>query len=80
MDGRTHFVYVSEKFWGDRVEQKEAGRIICFKLYQHSDYCEVHFYSNKNDIPRKFPIINRTESIGVYEIKNGKEVFKLLKG
>jgi hypothetical protein len=37
----------------------------------------VYYFSRKEEVPTKFPIMNRIRPIGYYEIKNGKEKFKV---
>ncbi len=77
-DRRSHFIYVKPDKIGEKVNQREAGRIICTEVFQESDYCEVYYFSRKEEVPTKFPIMNRIRPIGYYEIKNGKEKFKVL--
>lgn len=71
-DGRSHFLFVEEYQIGDRVAQREAGRIVCTVFNQHDDYCEVYMWRVKSDIPKKMPIINRKTMIGKYEMKDGR--------
>ncbi len=78
-DGASHFVYVSEEHLGDKTNQRDAARVICNDIFKQPNYCEVYFFDNKEDIPTKFPIMNRLKPIGTYEIKSGKEKFSLLK-
>lgn len=78
VDGRSHFVYVSPEYMGEKVSQREAGRTICTKIYLESDYCEVYYFSKRSEVPTKFPIINRLNPIGYFEVKGGKEKFKVL--
>ncbi len=77
-DGRSHFVYVRPDWLDDKLAQREAGRIICRKLFDEADYCEVYFFSRKSAIPTKFPIMNRLAPVGYFEIKNDKERFRVL--
>ncbi len=77
-DGNAHFVLVSQKYWGDRYTQRAVGTRICSQIYKASNYCEVYFFANKDDIPRHFPIINRTEPMGIYAMKSGKRTLKSL--
>lgn len=71
-DGRSHFLFVEEYQIGDRVAQREAGRIVCTVFNNHGDYCEVYMWRVMSDIPKKLPIINRKTMIGKYEMKNGR--------
>lgn len=71
-EGRAHFIWVGEEHLGDKVSQRNAGRIICTKMFQHGDYCEVYMWSDKEDVPKGFPLINRRTMIGKFEMKNGE--------
>lgn len=77
-DGRSHFVYVHEEYLGERVTQRETGRTICSGIFKESDYCEVYYFAERDEVPTKFPIMNRVHPIGLYEIKSGKERFRAL--
>jgi hypothetical protein len=77
-DGRSHFVYVHEEYLGDKLAQRMAGRIICKNMFKEEDYCEVYYFDSKEKIPTQFPIMNRIRPVGTFEIKNGKEIFKVL--
>ena len=77
-DRNSHFIYVHPEFLGERVKQRETGRVICKEVFKEIDYCEIYFFKNKEEVPMKFPIMNRIHPIGYYEFKNGKEKFKAL--
>jgi hypothetical protein len=79
-DGGSHFVYVRGALLGDRISQREAGRIICNGIFNTPNYCEVYYFQNKAEVPKKFPIMNKINPFGLFEMKNGKEKFKLLYG
>ena len=78
-DGRSHFVYVDSSRLGDKVIQRETARRICKNIFVELDYCEVYYFDNKEDIPKKFPIMNRLRPIGTYELKGDKEKFDVLR-
>ena len=78
-DGRTHFAFLSEEHLGDRIFQREAGRVVCGEIFQHQDYCEVLMWSDKKDIPKSLPVINRTKVIGVFEMKDNEVQLKALR-
>jgi hypothetical protein len=77
-DGPSHFVYVHEEFLGQKLQQKDAGRIICKKIFVKEQYCEVYYFEHKQEVPLKFPITDRINPFGLFEFKNGREKFKLL--
>ena len=77
-DRNSLFVYVEKEFWGDKVNQRQAGRTICNEIYKFKTYCEVWYFANKAEIPTKFPILNRVNPIGKFEVKEGKEIFRTL--
>jgi hypothetical protein len=77
-DRNSLFVYVEREFWGDRVNQRQVGRKICNAIYEFTTYCEVWYFANRAEVPTKFPIMNRVNPIGKFEIKEGKEVFRTL--
>lgn len=70
VDGRSHFIYVSEEVVNNKVLQREIGRMICTQKFIHDDYCEVLMWSNRRDVAKKFPIINRQTLIGWYKLKS----------
>jgi sarcosine oxidase delta subunit len=78
-DGRTHFAYVHKEYIGDKIFQREAGRIVCGEMFQHQDYCEIFMWSNRNSIPKRLPVINRKEIIGIFEMKGETLKLKALK-
>lgn len=78
-DGSSYFILVNRKNWGNKVEQRYVGREICNILEDDEpEYCEVYYFSELSDIPRKFPIMNRTSAMGKYEQKYGKKKVKYL--
>ena len=78
-EGRIHFMYVAEYQLGDRVAQREAGRIVCTEIFKQGDYCEIYMWSKKEDIPKSLPIINRRTMVGFYEMKKGVVKLKPLR-
>lgn len=70
-DGNSFFVWIDENTRGDKMLQRMVGKKICDSLINTKDYCEVYYFANKGDIPTKFPIINRVDSMGYYEKKYG---------
>ena len=78
-DSSSYFLHMEKKYMGNRVKQREVGRIICKQMFKKLNYCEVYFFNDKSKIPNKFPIVNRIDPIGKYEFKSGKETFKALK-
>lgn len=77
-DMNSLFVYVEREYWGDKVNQRQAGRTICNDIYKLTTYCEVWYFANRAEVPTKFPILNRVNPIGKFEIKDGKEKFRTL--
>lgn len=77
-DMNAFFVFVKKENWGDRVQQRITGSQICHEAYKNDQYCEVYFFANRNDIPQKFPIMNRTDPMGMYAMKYGKNTLKAL--
>ncbi|HCR85319.1 MAG TPA: hypothetical protein DIV86_01445 [Alphaproteobacteria bacterium] len=77
-DGISHFMYVDKVQYGDRVAQREAGRIVCTVYFQQEDYCDVYLWKSRDNIPNSLPIINRSEVIGVYRMRNGSAELKPL--
>ena len=75
-DGRAHFIYVDEMHHGDKISQRQAGKVICTKMFKHSDYCEVYMWTKREDVPTKFPLINRRTIIGKYEMKKRRNEIK----
>lgn len=72
IDGNSYFVYMPEKYIGDKTSQREAGKIVCVDLYKSGDYCDVYFWTNMEDIPKKFPIVNRKTMIGLFQMRDNK--------
>ncbi len=79
-DGNAHFLYLDEKYWGDKMKQIVVGQRLCTNVFKQKDYCEVYYFSSKTDIPTKFPILGRLNPVGVYESKYGDRRLKLLPG
>jgi Tfp pilus assembly protein PilP len=79
-DGNAHFVYVAPENYGEKVRQREAGRIICTEIFDNKDYCEVYYWKEKKDVPVKFPIVNRKTLIGLYKMKGEQITLKALTG
>ena len=77
-DGISHFVCVESSQLGDRVAQREAGRIVCTVMFDQNDYCDVYYWRSREDIPTKLPIVNRQSVIGVYKLRKGKATLKPL--
>lgn len=78
-DGPAHFILLDEVYWGDRSAQIRIGKLICTKFHiGPKSYCEVYYFANEDDIPEKFPIINRKSGLGYFTIKNGKSKIKTL--
>ncbi len=76
----SYFVFVHEEYWGNKAKQRKVGADICKDEYIRSRYCEVYFFASKNDIPKQFPILNRMNPIGMYEMKYGERRLKTLPG
>lgn len=77
-DRKSFFVYVEREFWGDKISQRQTGRTICNELYKYKNYCEVWYFAERSEVPTKFPIFNRLNPIGKFEIKESKEKFRTL--
>lgn len=73
-DGNSYFVLVDKEHWGDMILQRSVGMKVCKNTYRTSNYCEVYFFSNREDVPEKFPIMNRSDPMGVYAMKYGRRV------
>lgn len=79
-DGNSYFVYITPEAIGNKSEQRAVGKTICVDMFKTPEYCEVWFWSNKDEIPKKFPIINRKSIIGMYQMKGDKIKLKALSG
>jgi hypothetical protein len=79
-DGNSYFVYIDPDKIGNKSLQREVGRTICEDIVKTPEYCEVYFWNNKEEIPKKFPIINRKSIIGLYQMKGDKVKLKALTG
>jgi hypothetical protein len=78
-DNRHHFVFISDTdLLGNKVSQRETARKICKVIFEQLDYCEVFYFKNKSDIPTQFPIMNRVNALGTYELKGQEEKFRVL--
>lgn len=77
-DGKAHFIYVKPDYLGDKVQQRDAGRTICRDVFKDENYCELYYFSRREEVPTKFPIMGRIRPIGYFEMKGGKEKFKVL--
>lgn len=77
-DKNAHFVYVHEKYLGDKIQQRAAGKAICGK-YGHEDYCEVYMWKDKDKVQLQLPIHKGVTSIGMYSQKNGRVRLRVLK-
>lgn len=78
-EGRSHFMYVAKSHYGDKVAQREAGKIVCTHMFKHEDYCEIYMWSTREDVPTSLPIINRRTMIGKFRMKNGEMILKPLR-
>lgn len=79
-DGHSYFVYITPEALGNKSEQRLVGKTVCVDMFKTPDYCEVWFWSNREEIPKKFPIINRKSIIGMYQMKGDKVKLKALTG
>ncbi len=77
-DRNTYFVVVGEDYLGDRYAQRQEGYKICDHFKREEGYCEVLFFSSRNEIPTKFPIINRTYPMGKYKVHYGTRFTQVL--
>jgi hypothetical protein len=72
IDGSSYFVHMDQKYVGDKTMQREVGKIVCVDMYNSGDYCDVYFWTNLEEIPRKFPIVNRKSMIGLFQMRDNK--------
>jgi hypothetical protein len=79
-DGNSYFVYIAPENIGNKRIQREAGKILCEEIVKTPEYCEVWYWSNKSEIPKKLPIINRKTIIGLYQMKGDQIKLKALSG
>jgi hypothetical protein len=77
-DRNSYFVLVPQKYQGQRSLQRQKGQKICKYFGQDDGYCEVLFFSNKEDIPKKFPILERKSPMGKYKVAYGDIGIKYL--
>lgn len=77
-DGWAHFVYVSRPDnINDKLKQRTAGKAIC-ELKNTVDYCEVYMWSDRTQVVKNLPIMNKDTIIGLYKQKDGKVRLKAI--